>query len=91
MKAKAPIAKHEIFAEARSKDNPNFIDVYFSSEQAKEWLNKQIPAYRGKNDHDLYGLRENEPVPNSSWFVVNKCFDVKEVIEYFNSWSPSDQ
>lgn len=84
-----PTAKHIIVTEANKEANPNFVDFWFLTDEAKQWLLEQIKKYSEERiigGGEPYGLRENDKAPGKGWFVVNKCFDVNEVVEYLNSY-----
>lgn len=89
---KKPTANVEIIMEAKSGEggiNPYFVDFWFSTEKAKEWLAKEIPAFREDNGITkdvIYGVRDVDSTPGKGWFVVNRCFDIDEVINYLTTF-----
>ena len=84
-----PKAHCEIIAEANKEKNLYFVDFWFSTAQAKQWLVEQIPLFSENNTlsgEGHYGLREKDMTPGKGWFVVNKCFDINEVLGHLNGY-----
>jgi len=68
--------------------NPYFMEVHYSSEKARQWLLNVLPQFTD-GDKDFYSLAK-ESLPNNQYLSVSRCFDVKEVADYINSWNVND-